>query len=133
MKILRYIVLPILLATVWISLSEFGRNEFLLKSYWTDHYSGMGLVFPSEPVNGAIWGIWSLFYAFSIYIISRRFNLLQTFLLSWFVGFVLMWLVTGNMGVLPFRILWYAIPLSLLEAFLATLIIFRLSGGPSRA
>jgi hypothetical protein len=31
------------------------------------------------------------------------------------------------MGVLPFRILPFAIPLSLLEAFLATFIIFKLS------
>jgi hypothetical protein len=38
-----------------------------------------------------------------------------------------MWLVVGNMGVLPFGILYFAIPLSLLEVFLATLIIVKLS------
>jgi hypothetical protein len=43
------------------------------------------------------------------------------------VGFVLMWLVTGNMGVLPYSILVFAIPLSLLETYLATLIIKKLS------
>ncbi len=119
-------ILPILLATVWISISEFVRNEFFLKSYWTDHYESLGLVFPSEPINGVVWGIWSLAFAIGIFIISRKFNLLQTFLLSWFVGFVLMWLVSGNMGVLPYGILVYAIPLSLLEAYLATLIIKKL-------
>lgn len=116
-------ILPILTATVWISVSEFLRNEFLLKSYWNEHYDSLGIVFPSEMINGAVWGIWSLAYAVVIFIISKRFNLWETFLLSWFLGFVLMWLVVGNMGVLPFGILWFAIPLSLLETFLAAWII----------
>jgi hypothetical protein len=116
-------ILPILIATIWISISEFVRNEFLLKSYWTDHYESMGLNFPSEPINGAIWGIWSLCFAISIYIFARKFTLIQTTFIAWFVGFVFMWLVIGNMNVLPFGILPFAIPLSILEAFLASLIV----------
>jgi hypothetical protein len=126
MTIMKKTVLPILLATIWISISEFVRNEFLLKAVWVDHYEKLGLVFPSEPVNGAVWGIWSLCFAIVIYVIAQRFTLKETTLLSWFAGFVLMWLVTGNMMVLPFSILPWAIPLSFLEAFLASLIIHRL-------
>ena len=121
-------ILPILIATIWISVSEFVRNEFLLKSYWTEHYEALGLVFPSEPVNGAVWGIWSLCLAAFIFIISKRFSLTETTLLAWFAGFVMMWLVVGNMSVLPYGILVFAIPLSLLEAFLASWIIFKLGG-----
>jgi hypothetical protein len=116
-----------LLTTIWISISEFVRNEFLLKSYWTEHYENLGLVFPSEPINGAVWGLWSLCFAIAIFIIANKFPLLQTTLISWFVGFVLMWLVVGNMKVLPFGILPFAIPLSLLEAFLASLIMKKMS------
>jgi hypothetical protein len=123
MKTFKKTILPILIATIWISISEFIRNEFLLKSYWTDHYESMGLIFPSEPINGAIWGLWSLCFAISIYIISQKFTLTQTTFISWFVGFVFMWLVIGNMNVLPFEILPFAIPLSILEAFLASLIV----------
>jgi hypothetical protein len=43
------------------------------------------------------------------------------------MAFVLMWIVTGNLGVLPFKLLLYAIPLSILETFLAALIIKKLS------
>lgn len=120
-------ILPILAATIWISISEFARNEFLLKSYWTDHYESLGLVFPAEPLNGAIWGVWSLCFALGIFFISQKFSLIQTTFLSWFVGFVLMWLVTANMLVLPYEILPFAIPLSILESFVATLIIMKLS------
>lgn len=114
--------MPILLSTIWISVSEFVRNEFILKSYWIEHYSNLGLTFPSKPVNGAIWGIWSLVYAITIFIISKKFSLIQTTLISWLFGFVMMWLVIGNMNVLPYEILWFATPLSFLEAFIASLI-----------
>jgi len=127
MTFLKKTILPVLLATIWISISEFVRNEFLLKTYWTEHYQSLGIVFPAEPINGAIWGLWSLLFAIAIFIISKKFSLFQTTMLSWFVGFVLMWVVIGNMGVLPKGILYIAIQLSLLEAFLASFIIKKLS------
>lgn len=126
MKVVK-IILSIFLAAIWISISEFFRNEFLLKSVWITHYKNLGLHFPSEPINGAIWGLWSLLFAFTIFIISKRFTMIQTTFLSWFIGFVMMWIVIGNLGVLPQGILLYAIPLSLLESFIATFIIKRFS------
>jgi hypothetical protein len=125
--VLKRIIIPIILATIWISISEFVRNELLLKSFWIEHYQKLGLVFPSEPINGAVWGLWSLLFAISIFIVSKKFSLIETTLLSWLAGFVLMWVVIGNLNVLPYGILVYAIPLSLLEAFIATLIIKKLS------
>jgi hypothetical protein len=127
MNLIRKTILPVLAATIWISISEFVRNQVLLSSYWTEHYNNIGLVFPSNPINGAVWGLWSLLFAIAIFIISKKFTLLQTTFLSWFVGFVFMWVVIGNLGVLPYGILYFAVPLSLLEAFLASLIIKKLN------
>jgi len=120
-------ILPVLIATIWISISEFVRNEFLVKSFWTEHYRSLGLTFPSEPLNGAVWGIWSLLLATAIFILSKKFTLVQTTLLAWLVAFVMMWVVIGNLGVLPYGILFYAIPLSLLEIFVAGWIMRKLS------
>ena len=120
-------LLPILLSAIWISISEFARNEVIAKSYWINHYTSLGLTFPSEMINGAVWGLWSFLFAIAIYIISRRFSLLETTFLSWFVGFVLMWVVIWNLDVLPPALLLIALPLSLLEAFIATWIIDRLT------
>jgi hypothetical protein len=120
-------ILSILLATIWISISEFIRNEFLLKTHWTAHYEKLGMVFPSEPINGAVWGFWSVCLAIFIFIISKKFSLVQTALLAWFVGFVMMWIVIWNLKVLPIHILPLAIPLSILEAYLASFIIHKLS------
>ena len=123
MKLIKKTILPVLLATIWISISEFARNEFLVKSYWTKHYQDLGLHFPSESINGAVWGIWSLLFAITIFIIAKKFTVIQTTFLSWFVAFVMMWIVIGNLGVLPHGLLLYAIPLSCSQSFIATLII----------
>jgi hypothetical protein len=124
---LKKTILPVLLAAIWISFSEFLRNEILFKSHWTSHYQRLGLVFPSAPINGVIWGLWSVLFAVAIFIFARKYSLIQTFLLAWFVGFVLMWIVIGNLGVLPVRLLLFAVPLSLLESFLASWIIKRMT------
>ncbi|HVN58398.1 MAG TPA: hypothetical protein VMT63_08890 [Bacteroidales bacterium] len=116
-------ILAVILATAWISISEFLRNQFFLKSYWTGHYTKLGLVFPSEPVNGVIWGVWALVFAILILILSRKFSLTGTVLFSWVMGFILMWLVIGNLSVLPFGTLVFAVPWSLVELFIATVIV----------
>ena len=120
-------ILPILLSTIWISISEFVRNEFLLKEYWTEHYEQLGLTFASEPINGAVWGIWALTFSIVLFLLLKRFSLSETLILGWIIGFVLMWLVVGNMQVLPFGILFFAIPASILEVFLAAFIMSKLS------
>lgn len=119
-------VYVVLAAALWINFSEFFRNELLFKHYWVGHYQSLGLVFPSQPANGAVWGLWGLLCALGVYVVSRRFSLIETTLLCWLIVFVLMWVAIGNMGVLPAGLLMYAVPLSLLEVFLAAYICQRL-------
>jgi hypothetical protein len=123
MPFVRRTVLPIVLATAWIGFSEFARNQLLFASIWMEHYRSLGLTFPAAPVNGAMWGLWSLLFAIAVFVLGKRFTLVETWLLAWFVGFVLMWVVIGNLGVLPFRLLLAAVPLSLLESLVAALLV----------
>jgi hypothetical protein len=124
-------ILAVTLTGIWVNASEFLRNEILLKTYWVDHYQSLGMTFPSEPLNGMVWVAWGFLFAMAIYSISRRFNLIQTTLVSWFMGFVLMWVVTWNLHVLPGAVLMYAVPLSLLEAFIGSCICRKMSpAGP---
>ena len=122
----RKTVLAIVLAAAWIGASEFVRNQFLFKSHWVEHYAGLGLVFPDRTVNGALWGVWSLLFVAAVSVIAKKFTLVQKALLAWFAGFVLMWVVLGNLGVLPLGLLPFAVPLSLLEAFGAAFIVKKL-------
>ena len=127
MKPLSQSILAVIVTGIWVNVCEFFRNEVLLKRYWVDHYQSLGMTFPSEPKNGMIWVLWGFLFALAIYFISRRFNVIQTALVSWFTAFVLMWVVTFNLRVLPSAILVYAVPLSLLEVFIGSTICARIS------
>jgi hypothetical protein len=120
-------IITIVLTGIWVNASEFLRNEVLLKTYWVNHYQSLGITFPSEPKNGMIWVAWGFLFAIAIYLISRKFNLIQTALISWLMAFVLMWIVTLNLNALPIAILIYAVPLSLLEAFIGSYICIKIS------
>lgn len=113
--------------SIWVNVSEFFRNELLFKSYWTNHYQSLGLTFPSQPINGALWGMWGFVFAGMIYLLSRRFSLLNTVIIGWVMGFVLMWITLWNLSVLPIGLLVYAVPLSLLEVLVAAYLCKRLA------
>jgi len=120
-------IFAIIITGIWVNASEFFRNQVLLKTYWVDHYQSLGMTFPSEPQNGMIWVASGFLFAIAIYFVSRKFNLIQTILISWFMAFVLMWVVTWNLDVLPSTILVYAVPLSLLETFIGSYICRKMS------
>jgi hypothetical protein len=123
----RNTVLPVFSAGIWVSFSEFLRNELLFKSIWITHYQGLGLEFPAAAINNALWGVWSFVFGAVVLMISIKFNILHTTLIAWLAGFGLMWIVTWNMGVLPLKILPVAVPLSLLETFVAAWICRRMA------
>lgn len=120
-------ILTIVLAGFWVNASEFFRNQILLNAKWVEHFQSLGMVFPAAPLNAAVWVVWGFVFAATIYIISRKFTLAEATLLSWTLAFVMMWLVTWNLNVLPLSILPYAVPLSLLESFIGVYICKKMS------
>jgi hypothetical protein len=120
--------IAILLATFWIGLSEFVRNQLLFINTWKDHFNSLGLTFPSEPINGIIWMVWSLVFAVTIFFLSKKLSFVELVIISWIYGFVMMWLVLGNLLVLPSKILVFAVPLSVVEVVVANFIIYKLTG-----
>lgn len=116
---------PILVTGIWINLSETLRWIFLIEPFWIEKYQLLNLTFPGENVNMIVWMLWGFLYATTIFILSKKFKLVQTTLLSWFIAFVMMWIVVWNVGVLPTEMLWYNIPLSLLETFIGAFICIK--------
>jgi len=118
--------LSIILAGIWITASEFLRNELLFKQIWVEHYKSLGLQFETLPINGVIWMLWSFLFAALIAILLKKFTFKETLIIGWISGFILMWLTLFNLQVLPLILLAYAIPLSLLEVFIAEIIIQKI-------
>ncbi len=125
MKSAKQIVIPIFITGIWINLSESIRWIFLIEPFWIEKYQGLNITFPDENVNMIAWMIWGFFYATTIFILSRKFSLIQTTFLSWFVAFAMMWVIVWNVGVLPTGMLWFNIPLSLFETFIGALICIK--------
>ena len=111
-------ILSILLVGMWINLSETVRWLFLIESYWVDYYQKLDLVFPKGPATGIIWMIWGFLFAILLYVLSNKFNTIQTTLISWVVVFVMLWIVLWNINMLPVKILWIVVPLSFIETYI---------------
>lgn len=115
-------IFAFLTAGIWISLSEFTRNELVLKSYWLKKYADLGIIFPSASMNNAFWGIWSFTLSGIIVFLTRRLRFIESVVVVWIMAFVMMWLVIGNLNVLPIGILIFAIPWSIIEVIIAAFI-----------
>ena len=120
-------IISIGLAGLWISISEFIRNEFLFKSYWVSHYEALGLKFETAPVNGVLWLVWSMVLAGVVYALLKKFSFREALAIAWVMAFVLMWITVFNLQVLPLGLLIFAVPLSLIEVVVAGVIIKKLT------
>ena len=116
---MKRFIFAIITAGVFMNLSEFIRNELLIKNIWTDGFKGLGLVFPNEPINGAIWGLWTFIFVTILVWLTTKVSIFQSTIIAWFLGFVLLWLGMWNMGILPEGLLVWAIPWSFIEVFVA--------------
>lgn len=123
-------VVAVLAATLWISFFEFARNQFLLIDFWLEHFQSIPMTFPTEPINGLMWGVWSLLLALFIHRLLTKFSLFETSVIAWVAGFLMMWIVTANLHVLPYSILPFAIPLSAVEVSIAAWIIRAINPVP---
>lgn len=120
-------ILPIFLIGVWINISMTIAWLFILESYWVDKYQSLNLVFPTALINNLTWAIWGFMLATIIFILSKKFTVLQTTFLSWFVGFIMLWTILWNISVLPTGMLLFNIPNTLFITFVGVLISKKLN------
>jgi hypothetical protein len=120
---MKHPIIKIILAGLWITVSEFIRNEVLFKSYWINRFNALGLQFNTTPLNGMMWILWSFIMAFVIYRLLQRLCFWEVFGLSWLSAFLMMWIVIFNLQVLPVKLLISAVPLSMLEILVAEFIL----------
>ena len=118
--------LAVIAAGMWMNVSEFIRNELLIKQVWVKGFEEIGLSFPSAPVNGLVWALWAFIFCAVLAGLTTRFGVLKSTVISWVVGFVLLWIAMWNMGVLPSGLLYWAVPWSFVEVYVAALICNRI-------
>jgi len=127
MEYFKKVIIPIFLVGIWINVSETIRWLLVIETHWIDYYNELNLVFPNGPSNAITWMIWGFVFATIVFIISKKFKLFPATFICWFAVFVTLWIVLWNIDILPVNILWYNIPLSLLETYIAVLICNKLA------
>ncbi len=127
MSHLKKTILPILLTGIWINISITIGWILILKSYWIEKYQSLNLVFPIGITNNIVWMIWGFMLATIVFILSKKFTVLQTTFLAWFVAFIMLWVIIWNVGILPTGMLLFNIPNSLFVTFISALICKKLS------
>lgn len=119
-------IFAILGAGIWMNANEFIRNELILKVSWVNGFKELGLAFPSEPMNGAVWILWVFIFVAILSLLISTFSVIKSTILAWVLSYVLMWIALLNLGVLPKDILFWAIPWSFVEVYVAALICRKL-------
>jgi len=112
----------ILLVSLWINIFETLRWMLFARPYIDMHFKAANLVLPNEPVNNILWLIWGIIIAVMIFIISKKFKVLQTTFIVWITVYVMHWIALWNMAVLPINILWLAVPLTFINVLVGALI-----------
>ena len=115
-------ILPIILIGLWINISITIGWLLILENYWIEKYQSMNLVFPTGLINNITWMIWGFMLATIIFILSKKFCVIHTTFLAWFVAFVMMWTIVWNISVLPTGMLLFNIPFTLTVTYIGALI-----------
>ncbi len=112
----------ILLVSIWINIFETLRWMLFAKPEIDMHFKAANLVLPNEPINNLLWLIWGIIIAVMIFIVSKKFKVLQTTFIVWITVYVMHWIALWNMAVLPINILWLAVPLTFTNVLVGALI-----------
>jgi len=115
-------ILPIILIGLWINISVTIGWMLILEGYWIEKYQSLNLVFPTGLINNITWMIWGFMLATIIFILSKKFCVIHTTFLAWFVAFVMMWTIVWNISVLPTGMLLFNIPFNLTVTYIGALI-----------
>ena len=123
---MKKFMLATFLSGLWLNTNEFVRNEILFKEKWIIEFQKLGLIFPSEPLNGLIWVMWGFVFCGVLTILVKNLSCLKSSVLAWIQGFGLMWIACVNLGVFPIDLLFVAIPWSFIEVYIAALISIKI-------
>lgn len=128
----RQFWIAIAINTVWINASEIWRYLMVVKPMLHEAFPGRADIAPFTPSVFGLWSIWDSWLVFAatgfywLYLhwtgSSIRQALTAAALFTMTV-FGLLWFANANMGLVPIRFFWNAVPLAWVEQAVAALIV----------
>jgi hypothetical protein len=115
----------VLIVSLWVNIFETLRWILFVKPDIDIYFKSANLVLPNGPINNMLWLIWGIIIAVMIFIISKKYKVLQTTFIVWVTVYVMHWIALWNMAVLPINILLLAVPLTFINVLVGALICNR--------
>lgn len=122
MKKYQKTIWQIFLVSIWINIFETLRWILFAKPDIEVYFKSNNFLLPNESLNNILWLVWGVIIAVMIFIISKRYKVLQTTFIIWITVYVMHWIALWNMAVLPIKILFLAIPLTFINVLVGVLI-----------
>jgi len=122
MKDHKKTIWQITILSVWINVAETIRWIVFAKPYFVSHYQKMNIEPPSGLLYLIIWFVWGVLLALLVYIISRKFSLIETTIIVWLSVFSGIWIMLFNQSLVTFPILFAIAAFCFIEIFIAVLI-----------
>jgi hypothetical protein len=122
MKDYKKAIWHVIIISIWINVAETIRWMVFAKPYFLSHTQKMNIEPPSGPLYLIIWLVWGVLLALFIYIISRKFSLIETTIIIWLSVYSGIWIMLFNLSLVTFPILVTIAAFCFIEIFFAALI-----------
>jgi hypothetical protein len=122
MKDHKKAIWQVIILSIWINAAETIRWIVFAKPYFISHYQKMNIEPPSGPLYLIIWFVWGVLLALLIYIISRKFSLIETTIIIWLSVYSGIWIMLFNLSLVTFQILFAIAAFCFIEIFIGSLI-----------
>ena len=122
MKYYKKAIWQVIILSIWINVAETIRWIVFAKPYFISQYQKMNIEPPSGPLYLIIWFAWGVLLALLIYIISRKFSLIETTIIIWLSVYSGIWIMLFNLSLVTFPILFTIAAFCFIEIFVGSLI-----------
>ncbi|GAA4041929.1 hypothetical protein [Parerythrobacter jejuensis] len=131
----RAFLIALAINFVWINASEVWRYLYVIKPMLHEAFPGEARIAPFDLATFAIWSLWDLilvaaatgFYWLFLKTAGPSFwQAITASILFTLTVFGLLWLGVYNMGLVPARFIWVALPLAWAEQAIAAFIVWQM-------
>ncbi len=124
---MRKYILAVLVAGIWVNISEFARAYAFMDS-WSTHYTAMNVAYPPAEMKMWVWIVWGFLAAGVVAWLATKFDLLRTAGIAWISIFLLTTIAMLNIAFVPMDLALVELPWTFVEMLIAAFIARKILG-----
>lgn len=121
MKNYKKAIWQVIIISIWINVAETIRWLVFAKPSFLSHFQSLNIEPPGGPLYLIVWFGWGILLALLIYIIYKKFTLVETTIIVWLSVYSGMWIMLFNLRLLSFPMLAALAAFCFIEIFIGAL------------